>query len=217
MYSPKTLKTYTGWTQRFQPHVRSKDLALVLVEDVKSFLTWLAVEKNVSASSQNQAFSALLFLFRYVFGREFGKIDGIVRAKKRPYRPVVLSRKEVESLIGLLKHPCKLIVSLMYGCGLRISECLSLRVHNFNFDMGILTIHDNKGKKDRTAPIPVTLMGELRAQLDRVISLHDQDCQTGFSGVFLYGQFEKEYKNAAKEPTWQWFFPAGKLTTVDKT
>lgn len=83
--------------------------------------------------------------------------------------------------------------------------------------MGILTIHDAKGKKDRTVPIPETLMGELRAQLDRVISLHDQDCQTGFSGVFLYGQLEKKYKNAAKELTWQWFFPAGKLTTVDKT
>jgi len=157
-YSPKTLKAYTGWTRKFQTYVRSKDPTLISVEDVKAFLTWLAVEKNVSASSQNQAFNALLFLFRNVFGQEFGKIDGIVRAKRRPYIPVVLSRKEVDRIVGLLKHPHQLIISLMYGCGLRISECLSLRVHCFNFDMGILTIHDGKGQKDRTVPIPEILM-----------------------------------------------------------
>ena len=216
-YSPKTLKAYIGWTRKFQTHVRSKPPSLASVEDVKAFLTWLAVEENVSASSQNQAFNALLFLFRNVFGQEFGKIDGIVRAKRKPYIPVVLSRKEVDCLIGLLKHPHKLIISLMYGCGLRISECLSLRVHNFNFDMGILTIHDGKGKKDRTVPIPETLVVELRVQLNKVISLHEQDCHAGFAGVFLYGQLEKKYKNAARELIWQWFFPAEKLTTIDRT
>ena len=165
----------------------------------------------------NQAFNALLFLFRNVFGQEFGKIDGIVRAKRRPYIPVVLSRGEVDRIVGLLKHPHKLIISLMYGCGLRISECLSLRVHCFNFDMKILTIHDGKGQKDRTVPIPETLMDELKAQLDRVIALHEQDCGAGYDGVFLYGQLEKKYKNAARELTWQWFFPAEKLTTIAKT
>ncbi len=146
-YSPSTLKTYTSWTRKFQTYTRSKDACLLTVEDVKAFLTWLAVEQNVAASSQNQAFNALLFLFRHVIGKEFGKVDGIVRAKRKPYIPVVLSREEVDCIIALLKHPYRLIISLMYGGGLRISECLSLRVHNFNFDMKILTIHDGKGKK----------------------------------------------------------------------
>lgn len=87
----------------------------------------------------------------------------------------MLSRKEVDRIIGLMKYPHKLIITLMYGCGLRISECLSLRVHNFNFDMEILTIHDGKGKKDRTVPIPESLIDELRRQLDKVINLHEQE------------------------------------------
>jgi len=213
-YSPRTLKTYVGWTRKFQAFLKSKEPGQVDVEDVKGFLTWLAVEKNVSASSQNQAFNALLFLFRHVFGKEFGKVDGIVRAKRKPYIPVVLSREEVDRIIGFMNHPYRLIISLMYGCGLRISECLSLRVGNFNFDMKILTIHDGKGQKDRTVPLPDSLMDELRSQLNRVVSLHEEDCRAGFDGVFLYGQLEKKYKNAARELVWQWFFPARNLTVV---
>ncbi len=193
-YSPSTLKTYTGWTRKFQTYTRSKDSRLLSVEDVKSFLTWLAVEQNVSASSQNQAFNALLFMFRNVLGKEFGKVDGIVRAKRKPYIPVVLSRKEVDRIIALLKYPYELIISLMYGCGLRISECISLRVHNFNFDMKILTIHDGKGKKDRTVPIPDVLVDALKAQLNRVIEQHERDLQVDYDGVFLMGQLEKNIK-----------------------
>ena len=91
----------------------------------------------------------------------------------------------------------------MYGCGLRISECLSLRVHNFNFDMGILTIHDGKGKKDRTVPIPEVFVDELKEQLARVIDLHERNCEAGYGGVFLYGLLEKKYNNAARELIWQ--------------
>lgn len=216
-YSPKTLKAYIGWTRKFQSFLKSKNIDSVSVEDVKEFLTWLAVKQNVSASSQNQAFNALLFLFRNVFGTEFGKVDGVVRAKRRPYIPVVLSREEVYQIFELMKHPHKLIITMMYGCGLRISECLSLRVNNFNFDMKILTIHDGKGQKDRTVPIPESLIEALRKQLNGVITLHEQDCQARYDGVFLYGQLEKKYKNAARELTWQWFFPAKELTVVAKT
>lgn len=193
-YSPSTLKTYTGWTRKFQAYTRSKNSALLEVEDVKAFLTWLAVEQNVSASSQNQAFNALLFMFRHVLGKEFGKVDGIVRAKRKPYIPVVLSRREVDSVIALLKHPFNLIISLMYGCGLRITECISLRVHNFNFDMKILTIHDGKGKKDRTVPLPDALIDALKVKLDRVIEQHGFDLRAGCDGVFLMGQLEKNIK-----------------------
>jgi len=213
-YSPKTLKSYLIWTRKFQTYLKSKDPELITADDVKLFLTSLAVEKGVSASSQNLAFSALLFLFRHVLKKEFGKMDGVVRAKRKPYIPVVLSRKEVDRIFTCMRDPHKLIVKLMYGCGLRISECLSLRVQNFNFDMMILTIHDGKGKKDRTVPIPQTLQEELLMQLDKVIKLHEKDCQAEYDGVFLYGLLEKKYSNAAKDLVWQWFFPTHELTFV---
>jgi integron integrase len=213
-YSPATLRTYSGWARKLQTYTKSKDPRLLVTEDVKAFLTWLAVDRGVSASTQNQAFNALLFIFRHVFYKEFGKVDGVVRAKRRPYIPVVLSREEVRLVLDLMKDPHKMIISLMYGCGLRISECLSLRVHNFNFDMKILTIHDGKGKKDRTVPIPDALMEVLKSQLQQVIEIHERDYRAGFDGVFLYGLLEKKYKNAAKELIWQWFFPARELTVV---
>lgn len=189
---------------------------MLSVDDVKGFLTWLTVEQNIAASSQNQAFNALLFMFRNALGKEFGKVDGIVRAKRKPSIPVVLSREEIDRIIALLKHPNRLIISLMYGCGLRISECISLRVQNFNFDMKILTIHNSKGKKDRTVPIPDALMEELKKQLNGVIDLHERDNRAGYDGVFLIGRLEKKYKNAAKELSLQWFFPAKGLTFIPK-
>ncbi len=138
-----------------------------------------------------------------MLGKEFGKVDGVVRAKRKPYIPVVLSREEIDRVIGNLKMPYRLIISLMYGCGLRISECLSLRVRNLNFDMKVLTIHDGKGKKDRTVPITDSLLNQLTAQLQRVITLHEEYCQSGYSGVFLPNQLEVKYKNALRELVWQ--------------
>lgn len=216
-YSIKTLKSYTHWTRKFQNYLKSKDPQLLDVADVKLFLTFLAVEEGVSASSQNLAFNSLLFLFRNVFGKEFGKVDGIVRAKRKPYIPVVLSRPEIDKIIENLNSPYNLIIKLMYGCGLRISECLSLRVQNFNFDMEILTIHDGKGKKDRTMSLPEVLMEDLQLQLDEVIRQHDADCNGGYDGVFLVNQLEKKYVNASKDLVWQWFFPAKELTHVSAT
>lgn len=213
-YSPRTLKSYVGYTRQFQAFVKSKSLELVEVADVKEFLTYMAVKMKVSVSSQNLAFSALLFLFRNVFKTEFGKIDGIVRAKRRLSIPVVLSRGEVDRILSLLQDPYRLMIKLMYGCGLRISECISLRIDNFNFEMGILTIHDGKGKRDRTVPIPETLRTELEEQLGYISRLHDNDLKTGYDGVFLPERLEGKYKNEAKEFIWQWFFPAQKLTHV---
>ena len=215
-YSQATLKTYSGWVRKFQTFTESKDPTLLDTEDVKKFLTSLAVKKQVAASTQNQAFNALLFFFRHVLGKEFGKVDGVVRAKRKPYIPVVLSREEIDRITRKLLMPYRLIISLMYGCGLRISECLSLRVNNFNFDMKILTIHDGKGKKDRTVPIPDSLLNQLTTQLERVIALHDEDCRSGYSGVFLPNQLEVKYGNAPRELVWQWFFPAKQLTFVEK-
>ncbi|NOY81699.1 MAG: integron integrase [Kiritimatiellaeota bacterium] len=213
-YSPKTLKTYTMWVRKFQRFTKSKAPGSLSTDDVKAFLTDLAVHKGVAASTQDQAFNALLFFFRHALGREFGKVDGVVRAKRKKYIPVVLSREEIDRIIGFLEPPFDLVVKLLFGCGLRISECLDLRVGCFNLDAGVLTIHDGKGMKDRTVPLPRTLLPDIHARLRELAALHQEDLERGYAGVFLPSQLEKKYKNGPKEFIWQWFFPARRLTHV---
>ena len=216
-YSPKTLKSYSTWVRKLKNFCKGKDPAELSTADVKDFLTFLAVEQKVSASSQNQAFNALLFWFRHILKKEFGKIDGVVRAKRKPYIPVVLSRQEINEVIDNLKYPYDLIVKLLYGCGLRLFECLKLRVQSLNFDFGVLTVHDGKGKKDRTVPLPHSIIPDLKAHLERVKKLHDNDLADDYSGAFMFDSIEKKYKNAAKEFIWQWFFPGKTLTFVPET
>ncbi|MFH2092200.1 MAG: integron integrase [Pseudomonadota bacterium] len=213
-YSPKTLKSYRAWALKFQSFLNSKDPSLLDSEDVKRFLTYQAVDLHVSASSQNLAFNALLFFYRHALGKEFGKIDGVVRAKKRPYIPVVLSKDEVHQVIEKLSYPYDLVVKVLYGCGLRLFEGLNLRINNFKFDAGILTVHDGKGKKDRTVPIPEILVPELKKQVDTVYNLLQVDLADNFDGAFMFDRLEKKYKDAGKEFVWQWFFPAISLTHV---
>lgn len=213
-YSPRTLQSYTGWVRQLQNFTESKDPRLLSDSDVKDFLVFLAVKRKVSASSQNQAFNALLFFFRHALKKELGDLKDIPRAKRKPYIPVVLSREEIDSIISHIHYPFDLIVKLLYGCGLRLSECMNLRIHNFNFDQQVLTVHDGKGMKDRTVPLPETIMPELKHHLESVIDLHQQDLDAGYAGTFLYGLLEKKYKHAAKELVWQWFFPAKTLTFV---
>jgi integron integrase len=216
-YSDKTLKSYRKYIRDFQAYNRSPQPDTLTAKQVKDYLTHLAVEKKVSASTQNLAFNALLFFFRHVLGREFGTIDGVVRAKKRPYIPVVLSRAEIELIFQTIDEPYLLIVQLLYGCGLRLFECLSLRVHCLNLEEGIVTVHDGKGKKDRTVPLPKSLYGVIRQQLDSVHDLHSRDVARGYDGVFLFDAYERKSKNASRQFIWQWLFPAYKLSRVKET
>jgi len=172
------------------------------------------VECRVSASSQNQAFNALLFLYRHVLKADFGDQSDNVRAKRTRYIPVVLSRDEVNFVLDNLDYPYDLVVKILYGCGLRLFECMKLRLHNFNLDAGILTIHDGKGKKDRTVPLPKSIVQDIRKQLSHVMELHEKDLSNGYAGTFVDGLLEKKYKNIGKELIWQWFFPAKTLTLV---
>ena len=216
-YSPKTLNAYTNWVRKFQAFTKSKEPESLSTQEVKQFLTSLAVKAKVSSSTQNQAFNALLFFFRHVLAKEFGEVDGVVRAKRRPYVPLVLSRPEIDAILTHLSPPYDLVVKLLYGCGLRLFECLNLRVHCFNFDAGVLTVHDGKGQKDRTVPLPETIVPELRKQLEFVDQIHQRDLARDYDGVFLMNALERKYKNAAKEFIWQWFFPAKQLTYVEAT
>ena len=216
-YSRKTLSAYTNWLKKFQGFTHNKDIHSLSPSDVKEFLEYLAVKRKVSASTQNQAFNALLFFYRHIIKKEFGDQKNNLRAKRKQYIPVVLSREEVGLIIEHLSYPYDLVVKLLYGCGLRLFECLNLRVNNFNYDAGILTVHDGKGKKDRTVPLPESILPELKAHLERVKNLHKRDLAYNYDGAFMFDVIEKKYKNCAKELIWQWFFPAKQLTTVPDT
>lgn len=215
-YSRKTLKTYALWSRQFQKFLKSKSPAELTSADVKEYLTWLAVKCHVAASTQNQAFNSLLFLFRHALKRDFGELRDVPRAKKSQYVPVVLSRQEIDAIIARLYFPYSLVVKVLFGCGLRLFECLQLRVRDFNFEAGILTIH-GKGKKDRTVPLPESIMAELKKQIKRVTELHARDLAEGYDGVFLDDAVEKKYPKAPKEFIHQWFFPQQSLTLVEET
>lgn len=216
-FSPKTLKSYTTWTRQLQTFVKSKAPRQLSSKDVSEFLSWLAVEQNVAASSQNQALNAILFVFKHVLRRPLGQLKQAVRAKRKAYIPIALSRAEIDRILACLDPPYDLLVKLLYGCGLRLNECLSLRIQNFNLDLGLLTIHDGKGKKDRTLPLPRSIYPELQACFEDVGRQLEKDLAAGFKGTFLFHSLEKKYKQAAKEYVWQFIFPAKMLTKVPET
>ena len=213
-YSIKTFRTYSHWIRQFQHFMNNKAPESLTNDDVKQFLTFLAVKRNVAASTQNQALNSVLFMFRHIIKVEFGDLKGTVRAKREPYIPVVLSRPEIDSVVANLSYPYDLVVQLLYGCGLRLFECLQLRAQDLNFDTGILAVHDGKGRKDRSVPLPERIYPELRNQIEHVKQVHQQDLEADYDGTFLFHQLEKKYKRSAKELCWQWFFPAKTLTYV---
>jgi integron integrase len=212
-YSKKTLQHYANWTRKFESYLSHKDPVQLSSQDVKRYLTYLAVQCKVSSSTQNLAFNALLFLYRHILKRDFGDHKDIPRAKKSTYIPVVLSRDEIQEVLARLGQPYQLIAKLQYGCGLRRFEAVKVRVKDFNFDTGLLTIK-GKGGKSRSVPIPNRILPELLAQLAFVKKLHAEDLAAGFDGVFLEDQLEKKYPNAAREFPWQWFFPQESLTII---
>ena len=214
-YSRKTLKTYANWSRNFQRFLENKRPEELSTVDVKEYLTYLAVKCNVAASTQNQAFNSLLFFFRNGLKREFGELRDVPRAKKSLYIPAVLSREEIDAILEQLSYPNNLVVKMLFGCGLRLFEGLQLRVRDFNFDAGVLTVH-GKGKKDRTVPLPESIIPELKSQLKVVGDLHDQDLAAGYDGVFLDDAVEKKYPHAPKEFIHQWFFPQRSMTVTAK-
>ncbi|MEA5114997.1 MAG: integron integrase [Geobacteraceae bacterium] len=215
-YSRKTLKTYALWSRNFQRFLKDKPPMELTTEDVKEYLSFLAIKSRVAASTQNQAFNSLLFLYRHGLKRDFGVLRDVPRAKKSLYIPTVLSRSEIDAILNQLPYPHNLVVKMLFGCGLRLFEGLQLRVRDFNFDVNLLTVH-GKGKKDRTVPLPTSIIPELKDQLNVIAELHEQDLAAGYDGVFLDDAVESKYPDAPKEYIHQWFFPQKYLTvTADK-
>ncbi|MFC3552455.1 integron integrase [Lysobacter cavernae] len=209
-YSRRTETVYLGWVRRFilangKRHPRDMGAA-----EIERFLSTLAVEGQVAASTQNQALSALLFLYREVLGIQLPWLEDVTRAKRARRLPTVLSRGEVQALLAQLDGRPWLLASLLYGTGLRLMECLRLRVKDVDFARSEITVRNGKGGKDRRTVLPKSLVEPLQRELERARSLHEGDLQAGFGAVHLPYALARKYPNAEREFGWQYMFPSPK-------
>jgi integron integrase len=210
-YSWRTEQCYVDAVTRFFRHFPATDSLEFTAEQVKAYLEHLAVERGVSASTQNQAFSAILFLFRRVLRRELGELGDTLRAHRVRRLPVVLGRDEVNRLLGATEGTMGLMMRLLYGTGMRLMECLRLRVKEVDFERNALMIVAGKGNKDRAVMLPEKLKGPLQEHFTRLKILHEQDRRDGLPGVWLPDALSVKYPNAGKEWAWQWVFPSKSL------
>jgi len=207
-FSPKTEESYVHWIKRFIFFHNKRHPAQMGESEIAQFLSSLASDAHVSASTQNQALNALLFLYREILKKSIGYVDGVVRAK-RPHRlPVVLTRQEVRSILATLDGSDWIMAMLLYGAGLRLMECLRLRVKDIDFTSNQIIVRAGKGDKDRHTMLPDAVKEPLAKHLDLVKRQHQRDLDRGLGRVALPNALERKYPNAGKEWGWQWVFPA---------
>ena len=211
-YSYRTEKTYIGWIRRFIIFHGKRHPRGLGKQDVEAFLTHLAVERNVAPATQNQALNAILFLYSSVLGVELDWLDDTVRAKPKQRLPTVLSKPEVVRLLAQLEGQHALMVRLLYGAGLRLMECVRLRVKDLDFDYRTITVRDGKGGKDRVTVLPDSLIRPLQEQLLRVRTLHQQDLEQDHGEVYLPYALATKFPDAGREFRWQYVFPASRLS-----
>ncbi|MBA2737495.1 MAG: integron integrase [Pyrinomonadaceae bacterium] len=208
--SLRTEEAYLGWIRRFILFHDKRHPQEMGAAEVQAFLTHLAVEGNVAAATQNQAFAALLFLYREVLQKSLGTIENVVRAKLPKRLPNVLTKDEVIRLLAFLRGEEWLVANLLYGAGLRLTEALRLRVKDLDFGYKQIVVRDGKGAKDRVSVLPEKLVAPLQEHLVRVRLLHAEDLRLGFGEVYLPFALERKYPNANREWIWQYIFPAAK-------
>jgi integron integrase len=206
-YSHRTEQAYCLWVRRFIVFHGVRHPAEMGEVEINAFLTHLAVEEHVSASTQTQALSALLFLYRHVIGREVGDLGGVIRARKPRRLPVVMTRAEAKAVLAEMEGDTWLMASLLYGSGLRLMECLRLRVQDIDVARGEITVRDGKGGKDRVTMLAESLKAPLAQQLRRAKAVHEHDLADGWGRVLLPDARARKYPNAAAEWRWQWVFP----------
>ncbi|NQT62117.1 MAG: integron integrase [Candidatus Marinimicrobia bacterium] len=206
-YSPRTLKAYSSWVVRFIRFHKYKHPEKMAEAEINQYLSYLAVETNIGSSTQNQALAALLFLYRHVIGREVGKLEGLIRARKPIRVPIVMSRAEVKMVLSRLVGREKLMVELIYGTGMRLIECLRLRVQDLDMRRNEIHINRGKGDKDRVVMLPEVLKLRLARHLNKVKTLHKSDLEQGWGEVMLPGALDRKYPGASAEWRWQWVFP----------
>jgi integron integrase len=210
-YSRRTEEAYVHWIRRYIRFHGLRHPSELGSPEIGAFLSWLAVERHVAASTQNQAFSAVLFLYREVLHQEIGHIEHVPHAKVAARLPVVLSSDEVRRVLKELAGVPWLVATLLYGAGLRLQECLELRIKDVDFDRHEITIRRGKGQKDRRVMLPDAVITPLRSHLEGVQRLHDADRAAGFGRVVLPDALARKYPDAPFQWRWQFVFPAGRV------
>ncbi|MBK8419165.1 integron integrase [Candidatus Villigracilis saccharophilus] len=217
-YSPRTEGTYIQWVRNYILFHNKRHPKEMGIPEIGQYLTHLATNQQVAASTQNQAFSAILFLYRHILNIQ---LDELQLAELRPQRaktvPIVLSKDEVKRLIANLTGTNKLIAQVMYGGGLRVMECMRLRVKDIDFENHQVIVRDGKGENDRFTILPDSLISPLQLHLRYVKSLHEKDLADGHGSVYLPNALERKYKNADKDWIWQYLFPAAEISTDKRT
>jgi integron integrase len=210
-YSRRTEEAYISWTRRYILFHGKRHPDEMGATEITQFLTSLAVQGKVAASTQNQATCALLFLYRQVLGQEVPWLDGLVHAKRPRRLPVVLTRDEVRALLGHLQGVPRLMALLLYGAGLRVPECARLRVKDIDFARNQIIVRAGKGDRDRVTILPAAVKADLARHLERVKRQFEQDLRRGAGWVELPGALMRKYPNAGREWGWQWVFPATRI------
>ena len=216
-YSIRTEESYTYWVKYFVKFHNYKHPAQMSAPQVQEFLNHLAVSKNVSASTQNQALNAINFLYKEILEQPFGKMDNLTWAKSSRRLPVVLSPEEVRNLLNHLQGNLRLMAEILYESGLRLMECIRLRVKDIDFNLNQIMVRFGKGAKDRITLLPAKIVEPLKNQIAKVQSLHQQDLRDGFGNVYLPFALAEKFPNANKEFGWQYLFPATKISTDPRT
>jgi integron integrase len=210
-YSLRTETSYMKWVQKFLLYYRKNNPRDMAEKEINAFLSQLAVNEDIAASTQNQALCAIVFFYKNVLDKDVGDLE-LIWAKKSRKIPVVLTREEVKLLLSQLEKEYKLMALLLYGAGLRLLECLRLRIKDVDFDYKQLIIRDAKGQKDRVTPLPDIAVKMLQSQINRIKKLHEQDLKEGYGSVYLPYALERKYPNAEYELMWQYVFPAHRIS-----
>lgn len=216
-YSYATERTYINWIRRFILFYGKRHPSKLGPEAIERFLSYLAIEGKVAPATQIQALNALVFLYREVLGSDVGVMTGIEWARRRERIPVVFSREEVAQILAVLPERQRLIASLLYGCGLRLNECLRLRVKDIDFTRSQIAIWDSKSNKDRLVMLPVSIRAELTAHLAKTRDLYHEDRSANVAGVYMPTALEAKYPDASKSWKWYWVFPSMNLARDPRT
>jgi len=216
-YSTRTEQAYLSWIKRYILFHRKRHLLDMGKPEIEAFLTHLAIDLNVSASTQNQAFNALLFLYGHVLDKQFADTINASRARRPKRLPTVMTKQETTEVISALSGVYQLMAKLLYGSGLRLMECVRVRVKDVDFGMNHIVVRDAKGMKDRVTVLPESVKPSLREHLERVKRLHENDLAEGYGSVYLPHALARKYPKASREWGWQYVFPANGLSTDPRT
>lgn len=215
-YSKRTEESYINWIKRFILFHNKTHPEKLGKDEIRKFLNHLAVERNVSASTQNQALQGILFLYKEILHQDVGWINDIERPTKPKHIPVVYSKTEAHAVINNMSGLPQFIAQLLYGSGLRLSEALRLRVKDINFEYKHIIVRDAKGEQDRITLLPESLIPKIKDQIDKRLILHNADLKKGMGDTVLPYALAEKYKNASKEFGWQYLFPAERVITDEK-